>query len=191
MSVISTPSDSATRATHIDQSVWPRSVRWVHWATVALVLVAVAAVLGQDLFDDKALHKLVMNVHKQAGTLVLAVTGLRVLIRLGSSRPLDRQTGLTRWASAGAHGAIYLILFALPVLGWATVNARGGVVNLLGWALPALVARDRDLSDTLQEVHEYLGWTLIALVAAHVLAAIWHHHFKKDRVLLAMLGRKA
>lgn len=174
-----------------DRSVWPRPVRWVHWLTVVLVLAAVAAVLGQDLFDDKALHKLVMNAHKQAGALVLAVSVFRVFIRLGSSRPLDQQTGWTHWASSAAHGLIYLILFALPTLGWATVNARGGVVNLLGWALPTLVARDRDLSDTLQEAHEYLGWMLIGLVAAHVLAAVWHHRVKKDRVLLAMLGRKA
>lgn len=191
MSVVATRAGSVESSAAVDRSVWPLPVRWIHWLTVLLVVVAVAAVFGQDLFEEKSVHKLIMSVHKQAGVLVLMLAGLRVMVRLTSQRPLDGLRGWARRASTAAHGLIYLILFTLPALGWTLVNARGNAVNLFGWTLPVLLARDRDLADTLEEAHQWMGWTLIALVALHVLAAIWHHRVKKDRVLLAMLGRKA
>ena len=191
MSVISTRAGSLNASTEVDRSVWPLPVRWVHWLTVLLVVVAIAAVFGQDLFEEKSVHKLIMNVHKQAGVLVLILTGLRVAVRLTTQHPLDGLRGWSRRISTAAHGLIYLILFTLPVLGWTLINARGSAVSLFGWTLPVLLARDRDLADTLEEAHQLMGWTLMGLVVAHVLAAVWHHRVKKDRVLLAMLGRKA
>lgn len=191
MSVVHTKFNQAAPVSSHERHVWPKSVRWVHWLTALLVTLAVAAVLSHELIEERALHKLVMDVHKQAGVLVLLFSGLRVLFRLASSRPHTKPAGLAGKVSAAAHGLIYLILFALPVLGWTLVNARGGVVSFLGVTLPTLMARDRDVAETLEQVHETVGWVLVGLVVFHVLAAIWHHRVKKDRVLLAMLGVKA
>jgi cytochrome b561 len=191
MTTIRTPFQSAPPAQADSGSVWPLAIRALHWLTALIVLIAVVAVLGHELVEEKSLRKLVMDVHKQAGVLVLLLTGLRVLFRVVSKRPGPALTGWSAKAAVAGHGLIYLILFALPLLGWSLVNARGGAVSLFGAVLPALFARDRDLAETLEQVHETLGWALIALVVVHVLAAIWHHRFKKDRVLAAMLGVKA
>jgi cytochrome b561 len=191
MPAIQTSFQSTTPDRADPDSVWPLAIRALHWLTALVVLVAVVAVLGHELVEEKSLRKLVMDVHKQAGVLVLLLTGVRVLFRVVSKRPGPALTGWSAKAAAAGHGLIYLILFALPMLGWSLVNARGGAVSLFGAVLPALVARDRDLAETLEQAHETLGWVLIALVVVHVLAAIWHHRFKKDRVLAAMLGVKA
>lgn len=191
MSVIQTKLNSAASDSGHARHVWPTPVRWAHWLTALLIALAVAAVLSHELIEERALHKLAMDVHKQAGVLVLLFSGFRVLFRLTTPRPQTAPAGLVGKASAAAHGLIYLILFSLPALGWALVNARGGAVNLLGVTLPTLLARDRDVAETLEQVHETVGWVLVGLVVFHVLAAIWHHRVKKDRVLLAMLGVNA
>jgi cytochrome b561 len=42
------------------------------------------------------------------------------------------------------------------------------------------VAADKELVETLEEVHETLGNLLIALVGLHTVAALYHHHILKD-----------
>ena len=43
------------------------------------------------------------------------------------------------------------------------------------------------LGDTLAEVHEFLSWTLVVVLVAHVAAALKHHFIDKDDVLTRML----
>ena len=53
--------------------------------------------------------------------------------------------------------------------------------------MPALVAHDPDLADTLGWWHEQVGWALLGLILVHALAAIYHHKVRRDDVLRAML----
>jgi cytochrome b561 len=39
----------------------------------------------------------------------------------------------------------------------------------------------------LRELHENLGWAIIAVALLHALAALYHHYVLKDRVLERML----
>jgi cytochrome b561 len=79
---------------------------------------------------------------------------------------------------------MYTLLLSLPVLGWLLTNARGQPVSLpLFGSLPLLTDRDLDLADTLELVHTWAAWALLAL---HGAAAAWHHHVRRDGVLAAM-----
>ncbi len=53
--------------------------------------------------------------------------------------------------------------------------------------IPDLLSRDLALGETLQTVHITLNWLLIALLIAHVGAALKHHWLDRDTVLLRML----
>jgi cytochrome b561 len=39
----------------------------------------------------------------------------------------------------------------------------------------------------ISEFHEKIAWAIITIVCGHALAALYHHHFLKDRVLRRML----
>ncbi|HNH24100.1 MAG TPA: cytochrome b/b6 domain-containing protein, partial [Accumulibacter sp.] len=52
---------------------------------------------------------------------------------------------------------------------------------------PDLLAKDKELGKTLEEVHEWLANGLLLLVLAHIGAALKHHLFDRDDVLSRML----
>ena len=71
------------------------------------------------------------------------------------SGPIDRSTPLGRALQTGAalsHALLYVLLAAIPALGWAMTSARGRDVALLPGtpALPHLVATDPDLAEVLR-----------------------------------------
>ncbi len=83
--------------------------------------------------------------------------------------------------------AFYVLLAVLPPLGLATAQAQGQDVAFLGVSIPKLVATSKPLARQLKDVHEYLGDAMIALVALHVAASLWHHFFRRDDTLKRML----
>lgn len=161
----------------------------LHWLSLLLLVGGVAAVLGRDVVEDRALRTLLLELHRNAGVMVLALAAIRLAVRLWK-RAHRVEHGLPPLLRRGAqlsHGLLYLGLMAVPLLGWALSSARGQVPLLLGLLpLPALMARDRELAETLEGWHEDLAWVLLTLIALHAAAALWHHHVRRDGVLRAM-----
>jgi len=52
--------------------------------------------------------------------------------------------------------------------------------------LPDLVAKNEALAKVLVDVHGFLAWTLLWVVALHAAAALKHHFFDRDRTLRRM-----
>jgi cytochrome b561 len=72
-------------------------------------------------------------------------------------------------------------------------SAANFPVTFFGWfQFPALVAANHDLHETLEDAHEVLFYTIVAVAALHVAAALYHHFFLKDDVMRRMLpyGRR-
>lgn len=169
--------------------VWPRAVRALHWVTALLLTVGIAAVLAHDQVEGHDARAQLMNVHRQAGLLILLLVVIRIGVRLRTDAPRWLQSAPAKFAALATHLATYLLMIGLPVMGWLLTNAKGKPVALLGLPLPNLLERDRDLAESIESWHSLAGWTLLALVGLHILAALWHHFFAKDDVLRAMLGR--
>jgi len=81
-------------------------------------------------------------------------------------------------------------LIALPISGVLMKQAHGDSVVLLGMTLPALISPDASLRENLHELHELLGNAMIALIIAHVAAAVVHHRLQRDDTLTRMLPGK-
>lgn len=162
----------------------------LHWGTLAAIVIAVGAMWIRDLLDDNGVRQVLLQVHRQLGLLVLIVAAARVVVRVrrGLADHAIGMAAILRWAAKGAHLLIYAVLFAIPLVGWALTNAHGVTLSFLGVVrLPWLTAADSEFADTLSDYHVWLAWGLLALVAAHALAALWHHFVRRDAVLSAML----
>jgi cytochrome b561 len=161
----------------------------LHWLT--LVLIAATYTLGLIL-GDMSLSPLKLRLfawHKWLGLLVLAILPLRMLLRYLD--PFDRLRELAAWEarlSGLVQGLLYVLMFVAPLLGWLHSSAAGFSVVWFGvLPLPDLVEKNKALAETLKELHAVTVHVLIALVALHALAALYHHHIQKDRVLARML----
>jgi len=168
----------------------PKPVIALHWLTAFLLLAVFALVLLHEAFDSRALRAALLQGHRGLGLLVWLLAAARLVVRgrVGLHAPSPASPRASRLASLAVQALMYALLLGLPLLGWLLTNARGQPVVLpTGWALPSLMARDLDWADTLESVHAAAAWALSALVGLHMVAALWHHHVRRDRVLVAML----
>jgi len=165
----------------------PRGMAILHWSTVLLLIAAAAFALTRDEVAGRVARQWLLEGHRHTGLLVLLLALLRIGLRLrNGSQPQANHARLVRIAAWLTHAALYLILLALPLLGWTLSNAEGKPVYLFGAALPALVADDEDLADRLLLWHQDLAWALLALVLLHIGAALYHHFVRRDDVLRSM-----
>jgi cytochrome b561 len=79
------------------------------------------------------------------------------------------------------------LFFLVPLAGWAYSSAAGFPVVWFGvLPLPDFVSPDKALAEVMKQRHEILAWTLAALVAMHIAAAIKHHFIDRDGLLKRM-----
>lgn len=121
----------------------------------------------------------------------IAAQLLRVLFRTPPITPAQSMT--LRVGAAAMQLALYLFLVVMPLLGWLTLSAKGASIPFFGLQLPTLIGPDKALSRNLEDIHETIGTVGYYLVGTHAAAALFHHHFMRDDVLLRMLprGRRA
>jgi len=167
----------------------------LHWLGAIVVVGALGVILAREAVDDRGLARQLLDAHRQLGLGVLVVAAIRAvlnpLLRVGTVNGMAMRLPLRLLARLG-HALLLVGLVATPLLGWALSNARGQTLALLGvLPLPTLLERNRDLADALEQAHEVVAWTLIALAVLHALAALWHHLVIRDGVLASMLPWRA
>ncbi|MGE7138699.1 cytochrome b [Luteibacter sp. NPDC031894] len=180
-------------ATHEPVPARPRKLVALHWLTVLCVVAAATLILLWNELDGRALRQWLLEGHRHAGLLVLLLFFARVGLRMryGKLQPGGDHPRIVRICAGLTHVALYALLLALPLLGWAMSSAAGTPVHFFGLTLPPLVGEDEDLADALQAWHVDAAWALLVLVTLHLGAALWHHFVLRDHTLRMMLpGRR-
>ena len=161
----------------------------LHWLIAAVI--GVAYVLGSYMVDLKISPAKLQyfSWHKWLGITVLAFAVLRLLWRL-THKPPALPASTPHWqtlAASAGHWALYALLFAIPLSGWAFSSASGYPVVYLGqFQLPDWVPKDKALAAQMKDIHELLTTVLLYVVAVHVLAAFKHHFVDHDGLLRRM-----
>ncbi len=159
-----------------------------HWLSALAVILAFGLVWIREALDDDALGKLLLTWHRQLGLLVLLLLAVRLIARRRQPWQDEALPPLLHWASQATQWLFYLLLLTMPLLGWAMTSAQGHPLQLFNLVpLPPLLSVDPDLADSLQQWHELGASCLLGLITLHVLAALWHHWFRRDGVLAGML----
>lgn len=176
-----------------------------HWITVVLVIVLLlTGLVGHPEAEEPG--NATFMWHGSLGVLVFVLAIARVIWRLGHTVPAlpPTMTRASRAFARAVHIAFYVLLFALPITGWLVASAEGAAVNFFGvaslprweWeAAPAAAGAGDEVEDEaaeqrehfFEEVHEVLGYAILALAILHLLAALKHHFVDRDDVLRSML----
>lgn len=167
---------------------YSRTAMALHWLLALLIVGAFSVgVYMADLpFSPQRLK--LFNWHKWTGICILALSALRLLWRLRHPPPPDLPGPAWQLSAAHAvHATLYLLFFAVPLVGWAYSSAAGLPVALFGLIpLPDFVPADKALAQAIKPWHGYLAFTLAALVLLHVAAALKHHWVDRDGLLSRM-----
>jgi cytochrome b561 len=133
------------------------------------------------------------NWHKWAGVTILVLSVLRLLWRITHrppALPARMAAAMPRWqhvAHHGVHHLLYVLFFAVPLIGWAYSSAAGFPIVWFGvWQLPDFVAPNPALAETLKPLHMVAAYTLATLIALHIAAALKHQLIDRDGLLRRM-----
>jgi cytochrome b561 len=128
--------------------------------------------------------------HKWTGVTIFVLLLARVSWRLTHQPPPLpwHMSKVQRRASQAGHVLLYLLMLAIPLSGWLMSSAKGYQTVWFGvLPIPDLLGKDKELGETLAEVHELLNWILVTVLIVHVAAALKHHFINRDDVLTRML----
>jgi cytochrome b len=160
--------------------VWDLPLRLFHWLLV--IAVAVAFLSAEE---ESALN----SYHMLSGWIAAVLIAFRIVWGFAGSEHA-RFAGFLKPAGLGAHVGELLRGRPAPTLGH---NALGAVsVILLLIMVAATVWTGATLSEGAgEELHEVIGWSLLALVAVHVVAVLLMSLLTRENLVAAMIhGRK-
>ena len=164
----------------------------LHWLMLAVLAAVYLCIELREYFPKGSDAREALKVwHNMLGLSVLALVAVRLAIHLLGPTP-QISPPPPRWqAIAGKlmHGALYLFMFAMPILGWLLLSAEEKPVPFFGLELPALIGPGKELAEGLEEVHETIGTLGYWLIGAHAAAALAHHYVIRDDTLRRILPR--
>ncbi|HEX7369509.1 MAG TPA: cytochrome b [Rhodanobacteraceae bacterium] len=169
---------------------WGAVVRALHWLVALLILVQAIIGLTMVTMGMTPAKVRVFALHKSIGMTILALVLLRIAWRMSERRPRD-PSAMPRWQRRAArmvHLVLYGLIVAIPLSGWWFNSASGAPLVWFDWLkLPGLGGYDPVWKPRALLLHQTLFWILVALLAAHVGAALWHHFRQRDEILRRML----
>jgi cytochrome b561 len=102
--------------------------------------------------------------------------------------------GTPAWQRRAAwisHRLLYALTFATLIVGWLMSGTFKQPLEpkVLGVIpVPQLLEAGSPSRKLLGEMHEWLAFALVAVVAVHAAAALYHHFVRRDTVLRRMLS---
>ena len=164
--------------------------RRYHWLVFILVAMALILIYGHGWSPKESTIRAVFKwAHIQFGIVILLVMLPRIIVRWRNGHPpiVPPPPGWQEWLALLVQFVLYVLLFAVPLLGIANRLWSPDAWNFLGISLPHVAVTDKVLSKQLEDIHETLGEVLMYLAAAHTAIALAHHFVLHDSTLRGML----
>ena len=152
-------------------NIYQRAMRWM---VLVLCIVQVPTAwaiqrthMTHGFLRPAPLDLFLHRVHAWSGWLILLMALALLALRFARGRPAppNGPSRLAAWAAATAHIALFGLLIALPL--------TGKIAMYLNYRVAPL--------------HQFLSWSLLAMVVLHVTGALWHHLYRRDDVLRRMI----
>lgn len=164
--------------------------RSLHWASALLIAAAFVMGLTIDALprDSRPPY---LNLHVLVGLAVVVLALVRLGWRAGHAAPPPANSGpLATLALKLGHGALYLLMLVVPLIGFAPLFARGRGINFGLFQIASPIERTKDWIGPTTEVHEIAAYALIALAVGHAAAAVYHQVALKDGLMLRMMPER-
>lgn len=169
------------------------SSRLLHWVMAAAILSML--LIGGSMVTSVRHYATLVSIHKPLGILVLVLVVIRFVNR--QLRPLPRalptMSPLEQFVALWSERLFYVLMFALPVVGWAMLSAERYPIVLFGPVhLPPIAPVSTRLYTVLRTTHSVLAYALFFAFMSHLSAVLFHTIVLRDGLLrrMAPFGRR-
>ena len=153
---------------------YPATSKLLHWLVALCVLATAPVAITMTRIAEGPTRDMLYNFHKSLGVTILVLMILRLINRLVVGAPIP-DPGIEPWqkaVSSFVHTTLYVLLLAMPVVGYVANSAFGATTPVFGlFELPPIIGKNEPLATQLFVVHRWVGWIVILLVLTHVGAA--------------------
>ncbi|WP_269933222.1 cytochrome b [Aminobacter sp. HY435] len=166
----------------------------LHWLIALLFVGQFALGLVMIRVASQRTSFELIQLHKSLGFLLLGLVLIRIGWRLGNKSPeLPEEVGsMERRAAPSVHLALYAAQLAVPLSGWVLVSVSVLEIPSVPFNLFVMPHLPLGVSEQAENFwifgHRWLAYAGIALVTLHVLAALRHHFWLRDVVLVRMIS---
>jgi cytochrome b561 len=163
----------------------------LHWILAVLVIAALAlgALVMVKIPNTDPMKVEALRSHMIGGTLILVLTLVRLVVRVRSEHPALASAGhpILDWLAWASHRLLYGAVLGL---------AMSGVIMALQTGLPGIVFGGGTLPADfwvypIRSVHYLFSRALMAVIALHIVGALYHTLSLRDGLLRRMFfGRR-
>ncbi|MDP1521609.1 MAG: cytochrome b [Methylotenera sp.] len=165
----------------------------LHWLMLLLLIAVYACIELREIYPKGSDPREALKAwHFMLGLSVFVLVWVRIFARISAASP-QIIPAPAAWQSLSAklmHLALYVLMIAMPILGWLLLSAAGKPIPFFGLELPALVSKNKNLAALIKQIHETGGSVGYFLVGFHAVAALFHHYVVRDNTLLRMLPKR-
>lgn len=158
--------------------------RILHWTMAPMVIVQL--LIGVTMIASLSYYPLMLAIHRPLGLTILVFALVRLANRLSHRPPpfLATMSRLERRIATWSEYALYALLLAQPVVGWAMLSAARFPIVVVGpIRLAGIAPHNIDLYGLLRECHGVFAFLLFASFTAHICAVLFHTLVLRDKLI--------
>ena len=163
---------------------YAKSQKIIHWLMAFLIMLDlnIAQKFGGEMELWDRLESRID--HATAGLIVTLLFILRLCLRYRYGAP-SLPSSMPKWQVLGAkagHYGLYFLMGSLIITGIISASVASDPITVFGSVDLAFATHNADFFIFVRDVHEYCTKGIIALIAIHILAAVFHHFIVKDDI---------
>lgn len=162
----------------------------LHWLMLLLIIGVYTATELREFYPKGSVERDALKAwHYTLGLTVFALVWVRIVARLmGPTPPIVPEPPAAQALLAKIiHLALYALMIFMPIGGMLILSGEAKAIPFWGFQIPPLIGENKELAETIEEIHETFGNIGYALIALHALGAIYHHHMVKDNTMRRMM----
>ncbi|GAB2550394.1 cytochrome b [Rhodanobacter koreensis] len=172
-----------------DANTFSLPARVLHWLMAIMILAMLFIGVGMVASVSER-HEWLLRIHKPLGIAILILAVVRLTVRLRHPPPalLADLPAVQKLAAHASHWLLYILMLAMPLIGWAMLSAGGYPVMLSdSLRLPPIFPVSPVAFAVLRHMHSWFALLLFLTFLAHMAAALYHGLIRRDGVLSSMI----